>query len=356
MSLWPKIVESAAGIYRGVLQHKPDAFNASYSDLDLYLMGLKPLSGVPMLKRLNNPDYSNPDSVRFTSITTVDPLTLPGRYGVRQPPYPDAQRNFSMATIVVKPLGWTDAEFAYFSLLARHAADTLDDGYGYNYNFEKAARGSGTLESKMFSPSGIPACPLLIAPADGASGQPTTVTLRWDSSLGATSYQIQISKKTDFTDTVSRKSGITGTSAFPSGLTNGATYYWRVCAVNAQGKSRFSAPRSFTLGSSTTVRMREGMTVRDFALMQSFPNPFNPMTTIPYDVPIRSRVIISIFNPLGQRIATPLSGEVEAGHHMIPFDGSGLASGVYYYRMEAIGLEGEEGQGFVQTKRFTLLK
>jgi hypothetical protein len=44
MSLWPKIVETAPGIFKGVMQHMPDAFNASYSNLDLYLMGVKPLT------------------------------------------------------------------------------------------------------------------------------------------------------------------------------------------------------------------------------------------------------------------------------------------------------------------------
>jgi hypothetical protein len=356
MSLWPKVVETAPGVFKGVVTAQPDDFNACFSELDLYLMGLKPLSTVPVLKRLSNPDYTNPDTVKYTSITATDPLTLPARYGARQPSYPGAQHSFTMATVIVKPIGWTDAEFAFFSVLAKHAADTLDDGYGWNYNFEKATRRTATLESKMFTPSGIPAVPVLRAPADGASGLATMVTVQWDSTVAATNYRVQVSKRSDFTDTVSEKSGIKGTTAIPSGLMMGTTYYWRVCAVGAMGKSRYSIPRSFTVGTSTSADMQDDGVVLDFALMQCYPNPFNPRTSIPYDVPARSHVTISVFDLLGQHIATIFRGEVDAGHHTAHVEGAGLASGMYFYRMEAVRLAGESGRGFVQTKRLTVLK
>ncbi len=356
MGLWPKVIESPPGVFAGVMQHKPDAFNASYSDLDLYLMGLKPLNEVPLLKRLNNPDYTNPDSVRYTSITTIAPASLPMRYGTRRPAYPEAQRDFTMATVIVKPLGWTDAEFAYFSLLARHAADTLDDGFGYNYNFEKAARKLCTLESKMYTPTGIPSVPVLTSPADGASGQPLLTTLRWDSSQATTSYHVQVSKKNDFTDTLVQKSGVTATSIAPSGLRQGTTYYWRVRASGASGISRFSGPRSFTTGAATPVEASDGTIIREFALHESYPNPFNPSSTISYALPIRSSVTLSVFTALGQQVATLVNGMKEAGMHEVQFNGSGMASGVYFYRMQAADLSGGSKNAFVQTRKFILAK
>ena len=356
MGLWPKIVETSPGVFKGVMQHKPDAFNASFSDLDLYLMGLKPLSDVPLLKRLNNPDYTNPDSVRYTSITTIDPATLPMRYGARRPAYPGAQRDFTMATIIVKPLGWTDAEFAYFSLLAKHAADTLDDGFGYNYCFEKAAKKLGTLESKMHTPTGVPSVPVLKSPADGATGQPLLATLRWDTSQAATTYHVQVSKKNDFTDTLVQKGGLTTTSIAPSGLRQSTTYYWRVRASGASGISRFSSPRSFTTGAATAVQASDGTIIKEFALHQSYPNPFNPSATISYALPVRSSVTLSVFNALGQRVATLVNGETEAGNYEVQFDGSGMASGVYFYRMQATDPSEGPGNAFVQTKKFILAK
>lgn len=337
MGLWPKLVETSPGVFKGVTSHKPDAFNASYSDLDLYLMGLKPLSGVPMIKRLNAPDYTNPDSVRYKSITTIDPATLPARYGVRRPAYPSAQRDFTLATVVVKPIGWTDAEFAYFSLLAKHAADTLDDGFGYNYNFEKAARKLATLESRMYAPVGVPSVPALKAPSDGATGQPLTVTLRWDSTLASTGYHVQISRRSDFTDTIAQKSGVTATSLTPSSLRQGATYHWRVRATGTSGVSRFSAPRSFTTAAATAAGDPNVAAPGEFALYQNYPNPFNPTTTIPYSIGGSGtrHVRMVVCDVLGREVAVLDDSWKAPGSYVVAFDGAGMASGVYICRLRA---------------------
>lgn len=335
MGLWPKIVETSPGVFKGVMSHKPDAFNATYSDLDLYLMGLKPLNQVPLIKRLNNPDYTNPDTVQFTSITTTDPMTLPAKYGARNPAYPDAQRDFTMATVVVKPRGWTDAEFAYFSIVAKHASDTLDDGWGYNNCFEKAARKLATLESKMFTPTGAPSVPVTISPLDGATGQPLVLALHWSASQGAALYQVQVSRRDDFTDTLIVGTGLTATEFAPPGLRQGQTYYWRVRASSASGVGRYSDPFSFTTASPTAADPPDVPIVREFALHQGYPNPFNPSTTITFELPVRSAVVLSVFNSAGQHVATLVNGEREAGIHEVQFDGSGLASGAYYCRMSA---------------------
>ncbi len=70
-------------------------------------------------------------------------------------------------------------------------------------------------------------------------------------------------------------------------------------------------------------------------LDQNYPNPFNPRTTIRYGLPYRSQVTLTVFTTLGQQVATLVQGEQEAGYHEITFDGGGLASGVYLYRMQA---------------------
>ncbi len=83
------------------------------------------------------------------------------------------------------------------------------------------------------------------------------------------------------------------------------------------------------------------------ALAQNYPNPFNPSTTIRYAVPHRSQVTLTVFNTLGQQVATLVNCELEPGYHEATFDGSGFSSGVYFYRLAA--------GDFVATKKLTLL-
>jgi hypothetical protein len=87
---------------------------------------------------------------------------------------------------------------------------------------------------------------------------------------------------------------------------------------------------------------------QEFALDQNYPNPFNPATTIRYSLPVRTHVTLAVFNPLGQQVAMLVQGERDAGYHEVRFDAGRLASGVYFYRLQA-GI-------FVQTDKLLLLK
>ncbi|MBU0508718.1 T9SS type A sorting domain-containing protein [bacterium] len=85
-----------------------------------------------------------------------------------------------------------------------------------------------------------------------------------------------------------------------------------------------------------------------YTLYPNFPNPFNSSTQIAYALPNVGHVTLSIFNLLGEEVTTLVDGAQSAGSHTVSFDGTGLASGVYLYRLQA--------EGFVQTRKMVMLK
>ncbi len=85
-----------------------------------------------------------------------------------------------------------------------------------------------------------------------------------------------------------------------------------------------------------------------FQLKQNYPNPFNPETTIRYTLSEPAKVTLKVYNLLGQKVATLVQGVQPAGEHRVAFDGRGLASGLYVYRLKSGGIS--------QTKIMSLLK
>ncbi len=68
---------------------------------------------------------------------------------------------------------------------------------------------------------------------------------------------------------------------------------------------------------------------------QNYPNPFNPTTMINFSLPATNNVQLTIYNILGQKVATLINQKMSAGSHSISFDASRLASGMYIYRLKA---------------------
>ena len=74
------------------------------------------------------------------------------------------------------------------------------------------------------------------------------------------------------------------------------------------------------------------------SLNQNYPNPFNPNTIIRYELPERSNVSLTVFNILGQQVASLVNGIEEQGHRQVMFNGANFASGVYFYRLVTTGV------------------
>jgi hypothetical protein len=93
-----------------------------------------------------------------------------------------------------------------------------------------------------------------------------------------------------------------------------------------------------------------------FELLQNYPNPFNPTTTIEFSLPVASTVSLKVYNILGQEVAILYDQELlDEGEQAIEFNGAGLASGVYFYRMTAEGIA-DEDQPDAAPARYTLTK
>ncbi len=75
--------------------------------------------------------------------------------------------------------------------------------------------------------------------------------------------------------------------------------------------------------------------VTDYDLKQNYPNPFNPVTSVRFSIPVSSQVKISVYTITGSLVSTPVNENLQAGEYRFNFDGSGLSSGIYFYRIEA---------------------
>jgi hypothetical protein len=106
----------------------------------------------------------------------------------------------------------------------------------------------------------------------------------------------------------------------------------------------------------TGVETVVGEAPQRLELLQNYPNPLNPSTTISYQLPDQSTVSLQIFNALGQPVATLAEGEKEAGFHKVRWNAN-VPSGIYFYRL-SVRTEGRNGQvgQYVETRAMTVLK
>ena len=88
--------------------------------------------------------------------------------------------------------------------------------------------------------------------------------------------------------------------------------------------------------------------IEQFSLSQNYPNPFNPKTVVSFQLPVASHVVLTVYDLLGREVAVLVNGQNAPGSYEATFDGSGLASGVYIYRLQA--------GNFLVSKRLILLK
>jgi len=99
---------------------------------------------------------------------------------------------------------------------------------------------------------------------------------------------------------------------------------------------------------ATAITIKDGVVPVKFALEQNYPNPFNPITTINYSIPKASKVKLTIYDALGRKVADLVNERQEIGAYEVTFDASSLASGMYFYQINA--------GDFIKTQKMILLK
>ncbi len=124
-------------------------------------------------------------------------------------------------------------------------------------------------------------------------------------------------------------------------LSNGK-YYYRLKQIDYDGSFTYSEVVEAEVSLPTV-----------FALEQNYPNPFNPTTSIQFSLPVDAQLTISVYNLVGEKVAEIASGNFSTGSHNVTFDASRLTSGIYFYRLDATGINGKT---FSSVKKMTLMK
>ena len=139
----------------------------------------------------------------------------------------------------------------------------------------------------------------------------------------------------------------------PAGTSTGwLAFRWKDGDSHAPGVLHFDHVQLWE-GAEPTTHIRDRAGPDAFTLGQNRPNPFNPTTAIEFSLPAQSPVELTVFDALGQRVRTLLSGTLPAGPHRIEWDGQGpaaghAASGVYFYRLQS--------NAGAQTRKMVLLR
>lgn len=139
------------------------------------------------------------------------------------------------------------------------------------------------------------------------------------------------------------------------GTTNTASGYLFKDEKLSTGKYKYRIKQIDFSGNYEYFNLHEDVTIAPpgkFDLGQNYPNPGNPNTKINFEMPVNGKVSIVVYDMLGREVITLLNENRQADYYTVEFNGSNIASGVYFYRIYAEG----EGQKFTKTMKMIIVK
>lgn len=110
----------------------------------------------------------------------------------------------------------------------------------------------------------------------------------------------------------------------------------------------------YRFDSLTSINRQDQSKIISYKLSNNYPNPFNPTTIINFSIQKITNVSIKIFDVLGREIAILVDEQLSAGEYSVEFDGREMASGVYFYKINAVSIDGKDH--FIKTMKMVLAK
>lgn len=218
---------------------------------------------------------------------------------------------------------------------------------------EVTATASGFTSFSDYSVGEAGGLPIQLSSFAGETIAGQGVQLKWATRSEINSYGFFVQRRKDSDSTFVELQGSFiaghGTTTVPQqysyidGTATQGTWFYRLRQVDLDGSGRLTESISVIVTPGAAAEIPS-----QFTLDQNYPNPFNPSTTIRYGLPQASPVTLTIFDLLGNTVANIVAGVQVAGYHEVHYDASALASGVYFYRVQA--------GDFVKTMRFLLLR
>jgi hypothetical protein len=178
-----------------------------------------------------------------------------------------------------------------------------------------------------------------------SSTKGNTVNLSWVTATELNNHGFEIERSSDKINwrTIGFKEG-KGTTSEPQRYTYSDKLLDRVSSILYYRLKQTDFNGSFEYSDIIDVEIAPSV----FSLSQNYPNPFNPSTQIKYSIPQLSKVVIKVFDILGNEVKTLINEEQPAGKYQVKFDALKLTSGVYFYKLQA--------GSFIETKKMILMK